>query len=249
MEGISGITQREHVMKGNEIYPLGCRLMEGDINACVEGCFRAGATEVIVKDGHCSGVNVNPFEIDPRAELIQGNTGSIRFAGLEGSAAIIFLGYHAMAGTHQAVLEHTYSSASIQNMWVDGKLAGEFAIDAIIAAEHGVPTIMVSGDDKVCKEAKEFIPGLVCCQVKKAFAINGAQLLSPAKAHDLIIAKTVEAISRLKDAELPENSSPTVLKTELVERGGLPVNSKGFKQIDGRTYEIKSETLEKALMS
>ena len=138
MEGISGITQRDHVSSGSPLYPLGCKLMEQDINACIEGCFRAGADKVIVRDGHSAGVNVNPLEIDPRAELVQGATPEVRFAGINGCDAIILLGYHAMAGTPTAVLEHTFSSASIQNMWLNEKLAGEFAIDATIAAEHNV---------------------------------------------------------------------------------------------------------------
>ena len=249
MEGISGITQGEHVMSGNSLYPLGCKLMEQDINACVEGCFKAGASEVIVKDGHSSGVNVNPLEIDPRAELIQGATPGIRFTGLDECDAVILLGYHAMAGTPIAILEHTFSSASIQNMWLDGKLVGEFGIDATIAAEHNVPTIMVSGDDKICAEALDFIPEIVTCQVKEATSLCGARLLSPQKAHELITAKTVEAIKKIKTIPKPATPSPTKLKTELVERKSLPSTSlKGVKHIDGRTYEVTRDTLESALL-
>ena len=249
MEGISGITQRGHVSKGDALYPLGCKLMEMDINACVEGCFQAGADEVVVRDGHSSGVNVNPLEIDQRAELVQGASGNCRYPGLEKCDAMILLGYHAMAGTKDAVLEHTYSSASIQNMWLNGKLVGEFAIDATIAAEHGVPTIMTSGDEKLCAEAKTFLPEVVTCQVKKALSIYGAQMLSPHKAHGLITAKTIEAIDKIKSMPLPEVKSPAVLKRELVERGSLPSEKlEGVKLLDSRTYEVSSDTLESALL-
>lgn len=249
MEGISGITQRDHVSKGSAIYPLGGKLMEMDINACIEGCFQAGADEVIIKDGHCTGVNVSPLEIDPRAVLIQGAVGNKRYPGIDDCDALILLGYHAMAGTKNAVLEHTFSSAGIQNMWVNGELAGELAIDTIIAAEHKVPTIMVSGDDKICAEAKAFLPEMITCQVKKALTTYGAQMLSPQKAHDLITAKTIEAIGKIKSIPLTEVKSPTVLKRELVERGALPSTKReGIKLIDGRTYEISSDTLESALL-
>ncbi len=249
MEGISGITQRDHVMSGSALYPLGCKLMEMDINACVEGCFQAGADKVIVRDGHSAGVNVNPLEIDPRAELIQGRSGSCRFPGIDACDALILLGYHAMAGTKDAVLEHTFSSAAIQNMWLNGKLAGEFAIDATIAAEHGVPTILTSGDDKLCAEAKAFLPDVVACQVKTGLNVYGAQMLSPQKGHELITAKTIEAIGKIKSIPLPETTSPAVLKRELVERGTLPsAESPGITLIDGRTYEISRDTLEKALL-
>jgi hypothetical protein len=41
---------------------------DGDMNACIEGCFAAGATEVVNRDHHSSGRNVNPQSIDKRAE-------------------------------------------------------------------------------------------------------------------------------------------------------------------------------------
>jgi D-amino peptidase len=249
MEGISGISQVGHVTKGDALYPLGCKLMAMDINACVEGCFRAGADEVIVRDGHSSGVNVNPLEIDRRAELIQGASGNSRYPGIDDCDGLILLGYHAMAGTANAILEHTFSSKTIQNMWVNGEIAGEFAVDAIIGAEHNVPTIMVSGDDKVCAEAKAFLPDVVTCEVKKALTFSGAQLVPPQRAHELIIAKTVEAIGKIKSIALPKVTSPVTLKTELVERTALPPASKqGVKILDGRTYEITRETLEAALL-
>ena len=249
MEGISGITQRDHVSKGSDLYPLGCKLMAQDINACIEGCFQAGANAVIVRDGHGSGINVNPFEIDSRAELIQGASGCCRFPGIDECDGLILLGYHAMAGTKNAVLEHTYSSTAIQNMWLNGKLAGEFAIDAVIAAEHGIPTIMASGDEKLCAEAQEFLPEVVTCQVKTALATYGARMLSPQKAYELITAKTVEAIGKIKSIPLPQVNSPASLKTEVVERGALPSAKKeGVRLIDGRTYEVSRETLESALL-
>ena len=52
---------------------------------------------------------------------------------------LILLGYHAMAGTPGAILEHSMSSKSIQNYWINGRLAGEVAIDAApeVAIQEG----------------------------------------------------------------------------------------------------------------
>jgi D-aminopeptidase len=55
---------------------------------------------------------------------------------------------------------------------MNGKKCGEVAIDAGIAGDHGVPTIMVSGDDKVCKEARKFIKGVQTVQVKKGWMLK-----------------------------------------------------------------------------
>ena len=153
MEGCSGISNSEYIT-GNKI-ALGASFMAQDINACIAGCFEAGAKEVIVRDGHGGGVNLDPSQIDPRATLIQGATPGERFPDIEGAAGLILLGYHAMAGTEAAVLEHSYSSKTIQNMWLNDRKVGEIGIDAAIAAEHKVPVILVTGDDKACKEAVE----------------------------------------------------------------------------------------------
>ncbi|MCL5278545.1 MAG: M55 family metallopeptidase, partial [Planctomycetes bacterium] len=103
MEGCSGIASSKQVA-GEE----GKQLMAGDLNACVDGCFAAGATEVVVRDHHGGGRNVNPQAIDRRAKLIQGATPEKRFKDIEGSAAIILLGYHAKALTPDGTLAHSY---------------------------------------------------------------------------------------------------------------------------------------------
>ena len=61
-----------------------------------------------------------------------------------------------MAGTPGAILEHTMSSASVQNYWINGMKVGELAIDAGIVGDRGKPVIMVSGDDKVCLRPKGY---------------------------------------------------------------------------------------------
>ena len=154
MEGCSGVTCSEQVA-GEE----GKQLMAGDMNACIEGCFAAGATEVVVRDHHAGGRNVNPQAIDKRAKLIQGTTPESRFKDIEGSAAMILLGYHAKALTPNGTLAHSFSSASIQGMWLNGREVGEIGVDAAIAAEHNVPVVMVSGDDKtLCGGSRHGFP-------------------------------------------------------------------------------------------
>jgi D-amino peptidase len=116
MEGISGISGSEFISPSEDLNQTGRELYTRDVNACVKGCFEAGATEVVVRDGHGSGKHLLLDELDSRVTVIQGGTPGKRFHAIEGSDAMILLGYHAMAGTLNALLEHTYSSAAIQNM-------------------------------------------------------------------------------------------------------------------------------------
>jgi D-amino peptidase len=236
MEGISGISGSSFVLPDKANYQLGRKLLTQDINACVKGCFKAGATEVIVCDGHYNGTNILWEELDSRAELIQGNGCRERFPEIAGSAGLILLGYHAMAGTFEGLLEHSYSAREIQNIWINGKKVGEFGLDALIAADKGIPAIMVSGDDKLCEEAALFHPEVIACQVKKGLGCQAARMLSAAKAHELIEKKTVEAIKKIKTIKLPKAKFPVTLRVEKTERGTVP-NRDSVKLVDGRTYE------------
>jgi D-amino peptidase len=220
--------------------------MAADINACIEGCCRAGATEIIVKDCHAGGFNVTRAMIDPRADFIDGHTPGIRFADLDGSDGLILLGYHAKAGTPGAVCEHTMSSVGWQNAWVNGRSIGEIGIDAYIAGEHGVPVIMVSGDDKACAEGAEWLPWAVMCQVKKGFSCNGARMPSFEKTHALITECAEKAVRNAGNCTPLKPETPVTFKLELVSRSPMPVNG-AYKHLDARTWELTVDTMEQAL--
>ena len=203
MEGCSGVTCSEQVA-GEE----GKQLMTGDMNACIEGCFAAGATEVVIRDHHGGGRNVNPQAIDKRAKLIQGKTPGSRFKDIEGSDAMILLGYHAMALTPDGTLAHSFSSASIQGMWLNGREVGEIGVDAAIAAEYKVPVVMVSGDDKCCAEARAWLPGVVTCQTKVGTGPQSADVLPLEESRRLITQKTKEALAKRKEIRADQDRLP-----------------------------------------
>jgi len=249
MEGVSGVSGSDYVSRDGVFYGLGRKFMTADINACARGCFQGGAQEVWVRDGHGCGNHVLWEDLDARVELIQGAGGDRRMPGLDECDALILLGYHAMAGTPGALLEHTYSSRGIQNMWMNGRLVGEFGVDAGIAADMGKPTIMTSGDDKLCAEAKAWIPEIVACQVKTGLACQGARLLAREKAHMRIETAAAEAVKRIRDIPPLAVTRPVTIRREMVERGSVPnawVRPE-IRIIDGRTYEATADTVERAL--
>jgi D-amino peptidase len=221
MEGISGITNAGQTLSGGAHYQEGCRLMAEDINACIEGCFAAGATEVVVRDGHGGGLNVDPQRIDSRARLIQGATPGVRFKDLEGSGALILLGYHAKALTPGALFAHSYSSISIQGMWLNGREVGEIGLDAVMAGEHKVPVVMVSGCDKALAEAREWIPGVVTCRTKRSTGVQSAELVPVDEARRLIRAKTEEAVRRRDRIPPVAVKVPATLCRDYLPKGSL----------------------------
>lgn len=250
MEGISGISGSDFVLSDRKLYAEARRYYTWDVNACIKGCFQGGATDVIVQDGHGAGNHILWDELDGRAELIQGDSGSCRFPGLEECQALILLGYHAMAGTRGALLEHSYSSATIQNLWLNDRRVGEIGLDASIAAEHGVPTVLVTGDDYACREASEWIPSVMTCVVKWGLTCQGARLLPKDEAHRRISEASSSAVTKASDIPLIKVARPVKLRKEVIERGHLPSSTRpDISILDARTFEITAETVEKALYS
>jgi D-amino peptidase len=162
-----------------------------------------------------------------------------------------------MAGTLGGTLEHSMSSTSIQNYWINGDRAGEVAIDAGIVGDKGKPVIMVSGDDKVCRESEALLPWVVTAEVKRGITWKGGILLPQKKAHALLREKTIEAIRMLesgRNVQIPKArplvyAKPITMRVELVERGILPNQyvKPYMTIIDGRTYEVTGDTMEEVL--
>ena len=247
MEGISGVFSSPQVSSTEAGYAAARRYMTWDTNACVAGCFDGGASRVVVRDAHGGGFNMIWEEFDPRGEYIQGRSGRQRMPEIETFNGLILLGYHAMAGTVEAVLEHTMSSKHWQNLRINGQLSGELAIDAGIAGDAGVPTILVSGDDKVCDEARKLFPGIETAEVKKGLDCQGAQLLSKEAAHARIRAAAERAVRRCGEIAPYVVTKPVTMRLEVVSRGVVPVTRDGVTVIDGRTFEVTGDTVEQAL--
>lgn len=250
MEGISGVSGSEFVTTDGRLYASARKFYTWDMNACVRGCLKGGAESVLVRDGHGGGNHAIWEELEPEIELVQGPSGGERMPGLSECDALILLGYHARAGTRGALLEHTYSSKGVQNMWLNGRLVGEVGIDAAIAGERGIPTILVTGDDYVCREAEEWIPGVRTCEVKKGISCQGARLLPMKEAHRRIEESARDAVRKVEAIAPLRVEKPVTLRREVVERGSVP-NGRGdpsYRILDARTYEMTGDSVEQLLL-
>jgi D-amino peptidase len=149
----------------------------GDVAAVVRGLRNAGASEIVVLDGHGSQAVV-PHLMAPGAKYITGLPRPGFLLGLDKSySGMILLGYHAMMGTPDGVLNHTQSSKTENRYWYNGVESGELAQCAAIAGHFGVPPIMVTGDEATCREARKFFgPSCVTVAVKRGIAREAAEL-------------------------------------------------------------------------
>jgi D-amino peptidase len=206
MEGVTGVTTWDQVTPGHAEYARFRKLMTQDVNAAVRGAFEAGAGEVLVADGHWNGSNILIEELDPRAKL---NTGSpspfSMMQGIDESVdGVMFVGYHARNGMPNAVLDHTWSSRTVANLWLNDILTGEYGLNAALAGHFGSPVIMVSGDQTACAEVEELIGEVERAVVKHATGRFSAECLAPQVTHDLIYLSAMRAAARLAEGESPD---------------------------------------------
>ena len=59
--------------------------------------------------------------------------------------AVVFIGYHAKAGTPNAILEHT-STGNVVDFSINGVSLPEGGYNALVAGMYGVPVVFVAGD-------------------------------------------------------------------------------------------------------
>ncbi len=217
MEGISGINTKNHVMRDAPLYGEARRMLTEDVNAAVRGAFAGGANEVIVMDAHGGSNNLLTEQLDERALLLIGTPHFPRMPFLNGSDGLFLLGYHAQAGRERASLEHTMTSAAWHKYLVNGVPFGEVGIDADLAGWEGVPVVMVSGDDKLCDEARAVLGKQIeAACVKQGVGRQCALCLSPAEGRRRIEHAACRAVQRLASGEsfpLFSAGSPVTITT------------------------------------
>jgi D-amino peptidase len=226
MEGISGIVAWPQVTPGHAEYLAhGRPLMAGDVNAAIQGAFEGGADEVVVSDAHEAAGNLLIADLDPRVRLNSGSPSP--FAMLQslddtpGPDGVIFVGYHARAGTKKAVLAHTWSSSTIRAVWLNDRPTGEIALNAALAGEYGVPVIALTGDQHACAEAQDLLgPALQIAVVKNATGRYAAQCLPLPEARERICEAAAGGVVRLRQGQAAPAyrlSAPVRLAVEFVE--------------------------------
>jgi D-amino peptidase len=199
MEGISGISGDDQLNAGGAEYNRSRALMAGDTNAAVRGARAAGATEILVNDSHGSMRNLRLEDLDPDARLISHSFkrhGMVE--GLDDSFdAVIFIGYHAKAGTPTGLFAHT-GSGVVADVRVNGQSLGEGGLNTLMAHWHGVPVVLVTGDDVAVAQVAEVATNARTVVTKRAINQRAVELRPLADVHREIEAAAREGVARAR---------------------------------------------------
>src|SRR5256886_13393047 len=150
MEGIAGVVHESQTDPTPPAfaaeYARFRRPMAAEANAAIEGALAAGATKVLVNDSHWFMRNLLAEELHPAADLASGDPKPRSMVeGIDGGFdAALFIGYHARAGTPNAILDHTYADR-IHEVRLNGTAVGEPGVKAPPAGVHRRPAALVGG--------------------------------------------------------------------------------------------------------
>jgi len=252
MEGVDCVVLPRQVgLEGLEdpMYLAARHLLTAEVNSATEGAKEGGATEIIVLDGHGanSAYNLIPEELSDRAQYVMGAPWDKYMPAFDESVDMVFMvGQHAMAGTKLGVLDHTMSSKSWVNAFINGNEVGEIGFVAYYAGDFDVPMTFLSGDLAACNEAKALIgEEMITAPVKFGQGRTSARCLPPKAARSLIRQGAKMAMS-VKDKVKPVwATSPVEVKIHLLDTGTTKsfLSKRECEQVDERTVRFTGRNI------
>lgn len=166
LEGPAGVLNRnDWVHPISRYYEKAKILLTEEVNAAIRGFFNAGATKILVSDGHGAG-GIQPELLDKRALLLRGYPTGYPCELSEEYDCVAWIGQHAKAGTPFAHIPHTGNHYVI-DLSINSISIGELGQLAMCAGVLGVKSILATGDKAMCLEAQQLLPGIETVSVKE----------------------------------------------------------------------------------
>lgn len=248
IEGISGISSWREVKKdSSSLQEIRKRATE-EVNAAIRGIRKGHRNigEIIVCDSHAGGENVLIDLLETGVHLTKGTPRTYYMVeGIsENFDILFFIGYHAMVGTRSGVMDHSYSSASIYAIKINGQEVGETEINAAVAGHFGVPLGLVSGDEQLIKEVRTFFGNQVETVITK-YGISrlAAKCRHPSDVHKEIEEKARSAVKNVRRLKPFSFQYPINAEIEVVNSliGDVVELAPGLTRTTARKFDFQSE--------
>jgi D-amino peptidase len=172
-------------------------------------------------------------------------------SGIEGCKTAMFLGYHAKFGTAKSTFDHTYSSASINLVEVNGVAASEFLLNAYVAGELGVPVALVAGEAQLLEDdVRRYAPWAETVALKTSLSrlsAKSASMVSIEKELRVAVRRAVAAQKKgkleLLVAKKPVKMGITFLASQYADAAELLPS---IRRIDGLRVEYTAKGMAEA---
>jgi D-amino peptidase len=249
MEGITGVASVDQLGPATFEYAQARQWMTGDVLAAIQGAREAGATEFVISDSHGNGQSllIDRFPTDIPITVVRSFPRPLgMMEGLDSSfAAAIFIGYHASTSSLTGVRAHTISSALLTRIAINGTSMSEAGINAGIAAQFGVPVVLISGDDQIVAETKQRLGNIEGAAVKRAIGFHSAATLTPEAGQALIRQRAKVAVTRRGEMRPYTMTKPLTLEVSF--KNYRPVELLGYlsnvQRIDSHTIRYAAKDM------
>lgn len=213
MEGVVGTVTPDQLGPSGFEYARFREFMTREVLAVIRGARAEGAGEIVVADAHGNGENL-------LLELLPEDVTVVRswprplgmMEGIDSTFdAAIFVGYHAGTTNPRGVRAHSFSSARLADVRLNGRSVPEGGFNAAIAGHFGVPVILVTGDDAAVAEVAGIVGDVETAVVKWAISFHAARTLTPAASYRLLEERTRAALRRLGEFRPHRVATPVTL--------------------------------------
>jgi D-amino peptidase len=142
------------------------------------------------------------------------------------------------------VLAHTVSGQAWRELKFNGTSVGETGINAALCGHWNCPVLLVTGDEAVCREAKELLgAGLTTVAVKKGIGQFSARQLPAVRAREVIEEGARKALQNIGAVKPYDPGRPSEIQVEFHTPSRLAEyrNRKGTEQIDEHTLVSRAD--------
>ena len=250
MEGVAGVVTSEQLGPTGFEYARFREFMTREALAAVNAAKAAGATEVIVADSHGNGQNLLIEQFPADVRVIRSwprRLGMV--AGVDDQVdAAMFIGYHAGTNNPSGVRAHTFSSANLTRVALNGTNVTEGAWNAAVAGHFGVPVIMMSGDDAAIEEVRKAVGGIEAAETKRTLGFHSALTLTPQASAALIGERVTAAMRRRSEFSPLKVQTPIVVDVSFKNYMAaevlayLPI----FERVDSHSIRFRAKDMVEA---
>ena len=235
MEGIGGTVTADQLGPTGFEYGRFREFMTREALAAIEAAKASGATEIVVADAHGNGQNLLIEQFPADVRIIRSwprRLGMV--AGVDDNVdAAIFIGYHAGTNNPTGVRAHTFSSATLTRVALNGVNVTEGSWNAAVAGQFGVPVVMMSGDDAAIAEVRKAIGNIEAAETKRTLGFHSASTLTPQASSALIGQRVRAALARL--AEFKPYKVQTPITVDVSFKNYLPAEILAYLPLFERT--------------
>lgn len=261
IEGVSGIVSWFQCGRADGEHPdfaFARQMMTHDVNAAIRGARAGGATDIVVKDSHGNSKNLllgqlSSFHSNTARDvrLVSGHGGA-KMDGMmvgidETFDCAMLIGYHAMAGTLNGVLEHTITGR-VHRLWINDMPAGEIGLSAGVAGSYGVPIVTVSSDAAGAAEAEKLLPGVSAAVVKRGEGRYMGECLPLSETGPAIEAAARKGMEQAMHQKPWRPEEPCAIRIEFnrSEEADYAARLLGVKRLDAYTVEYQGKNFMEA---